>query len=60
LGYAHWVTFSVGGGTRTCQATARNVSAFLLRATMPAAHAVCDDNADPASSKCLLDGTAVR
>jgi hypothetical protein len=32
-----------------------NDSAFLLRAPMPAAHAVCDSDADPASSKCLLE-----
>jgi hypothetical protein len=36
-----------------------NDSAFLLRATMPAAHAVCDSDVDPASSKCLL-GSADR
>ena len=35
-----------------------NDSAFLLRATKPAAHAVCDFGADPASSKCLLCGSA--
>ena len=37
-----------------------NDSAFLLRATMPAAHAVCDPDADPASSKCLLDSGLPR
>lgn len=31
-----------------------NDFAFLLRATIPTAHAVCDPDADPASSKCLL------
>jgi AbrB family looped-hinge helix DNA binding protein len=40
--------------------TRSNDSAFLLRATMPAAHAVCDYDADPASSKCLLDGPALE
>jgi hypothetical protein len=37
-----------------------NDSAFLLRATMPAAHAVCDSDVDPASSKCLLESVPAR
>ena len=35
---------------------AHNDFAILLRATMHAAHAVCDYDADRASSNCLLDG----
>ncbi len=35
-----------------------NDSAFLLRAKTPTAHAVCDSDADPASSKGLLDSAA--
>jgi hypothetical protein len=45
-------------GGHTARGRRPNDFGILLRATMPAEHAVCDLDVDSASNKCSIDGVA--